>query len=200
MKNKRDSLDQLKAWIRTLVPINEDHLEAIVNQFEYRTIAKNEFLLKKGVRCDFWGVVHTGLLRVYSFDSTGQELTNGFYREGSLITESVSFFTASVSMEYIEALEDTALLCINFNKLQNLYDDYPAFDKFTRIRYEQLLVGLKTRILYRVQFDAKTRYLHLMETQPELLQRVPLKYIASYLSITDSTLSRIRRKISRTAG
>lgn len=197
MKNKQDAVNQLKEQIRTRVQIDEDHLEAIASQFEWRTIAKNKFLLKEGDRCDFWGFVQAGLLRVYLVDSAGQEFTNGFYREGSLITESVSFFTASRSLESIETLEDTTLLCVNFSKLQKLYDEYPAFDKFARTLYEQLLVGLKTRIHHRVQFDAQTRYLHLMETQPELLQRVSLKHIASYLSITDSTLSRIRLKVSR---
>lgn len=195
MQQQQDSVENLEKKIRATVPIGEDDLRAIVSQFECRKIPKNGFLLKEGSHCDFWGFIDTGLVRVYSFTDTGEEYTNGFVREDGFITESVSFYTQSVSTENMQALEDTLLMCIDFATLQQLYDRFPAFDKFARILLEQRLVGLKRRILYRVQLDAQSRYLHFLETQPDLMQRVPLKYIASYLSITDSTLSRIRRKL-----
>jgi CRP-like cAMP-binding protein len=195
MKENENCFEYLKQRIRSSVQIEDNDLDTVIAQFECRKIAKQDFLLKEGGRCDFWGFVHAGLLRFYTYTDTGEEYTNGFVREGGFITESMSFYTQALSLENIHALEDTTLVCINFTKLQKLYENFPAFDKFARILFEERLVGLKARILYRVQLDARSRYLHFVETQPELIKRVPLKYIASYLSITSSTLSRIRRKL-----
>jgi CRP-like cAMP-binding protein len=195
MTGKEDVfLERLKIRIRTSVSINEKDLDVVASEFTCRKILKNDFLLKEGGRCDFWGFIMEGLLRVYVHTDTGEEYSNGFVKEDSFITDSVSFFTQSVSLENIQALEDTQLMVLNFETLQALYQRFPAFDKFARILYEQRIVGIKTRIHYRVQLDAQSRYLHFLKSQPELIKRVPLKYIASYLNITDSTLSRIRRK------
>lgn len=195
MKNEPDCFENLKQKIRSFVWISDGDLDAIVRQFDIREVAKNRFLLKEGDRCDFWGFVDTGLVRVYSYTDAGEEYTNGFVREEGFITEFMSFYTQSKSFENFVALEDTKLIYVNFATLQKLYEDFPAFDKFVRISMEKRIAGLKERILYRVRLDAQKRYLHFVTTQPELVKRVPLKYIASYLSITDSTLSRIRRKM-----
>lgn len=112
----------------------------------------------------------------------------------------MSFYSQSPGLENLVALEDTVLLCTTHPRLQQLFADFPAFEKFGRVLYETILTQMKRRILYRLHFDAQTRYLHLLETQPDLLRRVPLKHLASYLNITDSTLSRIRKKITLAAG
>lgn len=191
-----DCFEELKSRIRAAVRVSEEELALIVSQFECRPIAKNAALLREGGRCDFWGFVQAGLVRVYTHTATGEEFTNGFAKEGAFITEAVSFYSQSPSLENMVALEDTVLVCTTYFKLQQLFADFPAFEKFGRILYEATLSQLKRRILYRIHFDAQARYQHLLATQPDLLRRVPLKHIASYLNITDSTLSRIRRKIS----
>jgi CRP-like cAMP-binding protein len=195
IKKEKDYLEDLKERIRSLVPISESDLNMIVNEFEYRKVNKDDFLLEEGQRCYFWGFVNEGLIRVYSHTDTGEEYTNGFVREGGFITDFMSFYTQSPSLENMIALEDTKLICINFETLQKLYENFPAFDKFARISYEKRITELKARIIYRIRLDAYSRYQHFITTQPELIKRVPLKHIASYLNITDSTLSRIRRKM-----
>jgi CRP-like cAMP-binding protein len=188
-------LELLKARIRGAVRIDESELEEIVRSFEIRRFARDEYLLREGGRCGFWGFITEGLVRVYSITDAGEEYTNWFVREDGFIVEFLSFYLREPSLENVVALEDTVLVCVDYSALQQLYAASPAFEKFARMLYEQSFGEMKKRILHRVHFDAETRYRHFMETQPELLQRVPLKYIASYLSVTDSTLSRIRRKI-----
>lgn len=190
-----DCFEELRNRIRAVAAVSDEDLARIVGQFERRTFAKNAALLREGGRCDFWGFLHSGLVRGYTHTAAGEEFTNGFAREGAFITEAVSFYSQSPGLENLVALEDTVLICTTYPKLQQLFADSPAFEKFGRMLYETLLTQVKRRIHYRVHFDAQTRYLHLLETQPDLLRRVPLKYLASYLSITDSTLSRIRRKV-----
>jgi len=195
VKNETACFEYLRNKIRSLIAINDPDLETIVARFRYRKIAKDDMLLREGGQCDFWGFVHTGLLRVYTHTDTGEEYTNGFAREDSFVTESSSFFSQVPSLENFFALEDTEIVYIDHPKLQKLYLDLPDFNKFARILYESRLAEIKKRIMHRIHFDAQSRYLYFIKNQPELARRVPLKYIASYLSVTDSTLSRIRRKI-----
>lgn len=190
-----DCFEELRNRIRAVAAVSDEDLARIISQFECRTFAKDAALLREGGRCDFWGFVHRGLVRVYTHTAAGEEFTNGFAQEGAFLTEVVSFYSQSPGLENLVALEDTVLICVTYPRLQQLFVDFPAFEKFGRVLYETILTQMKRRILYRVHFDAQTRYLHLLETQPDLLRRVPLKHLASYLSITDSTLSRIRRKV-----
>ena len=187
--------EEITKRLRACEGMSEAEVTRITAAFDCRKFAKGALLLQEGSQCDFWGFVGVGLVRVYTHTATGEEYTNGFVREGAFLTEIVSFYTQSPSLENLVALEDTVLVYTTFSKLQKLFKESAAFEKFGRLLYEQLLTQLKQRILYRIRFDAQTRYRHLLETQPELLRRVPLKYLASYLNITDSTLSRIRRKL-----
>jgi len=187
----------LKCRVNNYITLNDQEILDISKYFEVCSFSKNQFLLKEGHICDFWGFIQQGLVRSYSLTGDGDEYTLGCMYEGSFISESLSFSQRSPSLVNVHALEDTVLICISYAKLQELYIKYPIFEKIARMLYEERLASVKARILYRVQLSATERYIHFINTQPELIKRVPLKYIASYLNITDSTLSRIRRKISR---
>lgn len=172
-------------------------LNEIVRHFEFCVYCKNEYLLKEGEICDFWGFIQDGLVRSYSLKDDGGEHTIGCILEGSFISESLSFIKRIPSTVNIHALENTTLIFISFENLQQLFLKYPDFESFARKLYEDRLASTKSRLLFRIQLNATDRYCYLLKIQPEIIKRVPLKYIASYLGITDSTLSRIRRKLSR---
>jgi CRP-like cAMP-binding protein len=172
-------------------------LNEIVRHFEFCIYRKNEYLLKEGEICDFWGFIQDGLVRSYSLKDNGEEHTIGCILEGSFISESLSFIKRIPSTVNIHALENTTLIFISFEKLQQLFLKYPDFESFARKLYEDRLASTKSRLLFRIQLNATDRYCYLLKIQPEIIKRVPLKHIASYLGITDSTLSRIRRKLSR---
>jgi CRP-like cAMP-binding protein len=173
-----------------------EQLEKILENFESRIYPKNEYLLKEGQICNFWGFIQHGLIRSYSFNENGEDFTIGCIHEDSFVSESLSFIKRISSSVYIYALEDTTLLFVTHENLQKLFLRFPEFESFARKLYEDRMAGIKSRLLYRVQLNATDRYCHFLKLHPELVKRVPLKYIASYLNITDSTLSRIRRKIS----
>jgi len=197
MAAKDDAFELLKRKINTYVTFNEQDTQDLVNYFKIRLFEKNQFLLQENQICNFWGFIQQGLVRSYSLTSEGDEYTLGCMHEGSFISESLSFSQQVPSSVNVHALEDTVLICISYAKLQELYIKYPVFEKFARMLYEERLARVKAGTLYRVKLSATERYIHFINTQPELIKRVPLKYIASYLNITDSTLSRIRSKISR---
>lgn len=189
--------EELRRRIRAVAPVSDAELALIVSRFECRRFAKGELVLREGEQCDFWGFVLAGLVRLYTHTATGEEYTNGFAKEGAFLSEIVSFTTQAPSLENMQALEHTTLVCIGHAGLQQLLAEAPTFERIGRQLYENLLVHIKQRVFHRIHADAPARYRYLLATQPDLLQRVPLKYLASYLSITGSTLSRIRRHLLR---
>ncbi|WP_158797983.1 Crp/Fnr family transcriptional regulator [Pedobacter sp. L105] len=182
--------------ISKLVEINPDDLMSISDCFESRTINKSQFLLKEGEVCDFWGFIYQGIVRSYTPNDRGEEYTNGFIMENDFICQFLSFQSRKPSSVNVHALEDTKLVFLSHKELQKVYSRFPIFEKFARKLYEDRFAQAKAQMLFRVQLSATDRYLYLLEKRPSLIQRVPLKYLASYLNITDSTLSRVRRKIS----
>ncbi|MBC7848250.1 MAG: Crp/Fnr family transcriptional regulator, partial [Chitinophagaceae bacterium] len=133
--------------------------------------------------------------RIYSHKSSGEEYTNWFVKEDEFFTEFISFFKQAPSLENVVALEDTNMVMVDAATLQLLIDRYPVFDKFVRLIYQDTIVTIKENMLYKLHLNAQGRYLRFVQTRHDIIRRVPLKHIASYLDITESTLSRIRRKI-----
>jgi len=195
---------EISSWltkrIRGYIPLTNEDAANIAASFGCRKIGKGEFLLKEGQYGDWWGFVYQGLFRSYSYDAEDTEYTNGFFREGSFTCELVSFSGAAVSQTNVVALEDSVILCVNRATLDSLFRDYPNFERFGRLLYEKVLVSYKQRNLFRVRLNARERYLHFLKNEPELIKRVPLKYIASFLSVTDTSLSRIRRNMRQLVG
>ena len=185
----------LTKQLRLYIPLTDQEGVNIATMFKIRKLNKGDYLLKEGHYGDWWGFVYEGLFRSYSSDTEGNEYTNGFFREGSFTCELVSFNGAAVSPTNVEALEDSLILCVDKQALNILFRDFPHFERFGRLLYEKAFVDYKQHNLFRVRLNASDRYLHFLKNEPELVKRVPLKYIASYLSVTDTSLSRIRRNV-----
>ena len=192
---EKEFSDWLTKQFRLYIPVTDGDALMIATLFNCRKVLKGELLLKEDHYGDWWGFVYKGLLRSYSFDAKGNECTNNFFKEGSFTCELVSFNGAAGSPTNVEALEETLLLCVNRNALEALFRNFPLFERFGRRLYEEVFSKYKQHTLFRVRCNARERYLHFLKNEPELINRVPLKYIASYLSVTDTSLSRIRRKL-----
>ena len=138
--------------------------------------------------------IESGLVRGYYF-SEEKEITNWFALEEEFATNFYAFITNKTSFENIQALEDCSLTKISYSALQNLYIKFPETERIGRIITENYYIKLEERIL-NIQFKtAKERYQKLAKTKPAILQRASLGQIASYLGITQETLSRIRAEV-----
>jgi CRP-like cAMP-binding protein len=167
-------------------------LEAEINSIAKNVLfSKGQKIVNINERCDTIFFVKKGLMRGYYLDD-GKEVTNWFAQESEFATCFYSFITNAFSFEIIETLEDCELVQISYSSLQNLYVKFPETERIGRIITENYYIKLEERIL-NLQFKtAKERYQKLVLSKPLLLQRVSLGQIASYLGITQETLSRIR--------
>jgi CRP-like cAMP-binding protein len=155
---------------------------------------KNDYLLNEGSICRHLYFVQQGALRGY-YNLDGKEVTHWFGFEKDFVTSFHSFITLEPAVENIQLLEGSVLWSISKETLSNLYNEYHEIDRLVRIATEKYYIRLEERFVNSHFKTATERYEHLLEQQPHLLERVPLGHIASYLGISQETLSRIRSKL-----
>lgn len=181
----------LITYISNFITISKP-LETEINSITKTIIfPKGQTLINCNERGDSMFFIVKGLVRGYYLDD-GKEVTNWFAQESEFATCFYSFITNTSSFEIIETLEDCELIQIQHSSLQTLYSKFPETERIGRIITETYYIKLEERIL-NLQFkSAKERYQKLVFSKPSLLQRASLGQIASYLGITQETLSRIR--------
>jgi len=172
-------------------------LKTIEDRFTPLHIHRNDFLLKAGQVSDVYFFLEKGYMRTFAEDVSGNEVTTNFCAPGQMVFEVASFFERSRSKENIQALTECEGLMLTFNELNELFHTMPEFREFGRSILVREFSDLKNRMLATITATAEERYLHLIEKQPELFQHASLKHIASFLGITDTSLSRIRASLSK---
>ena len=135
-----------------------------------------------------------GLVRSYYLDSFGKDMKSWLLFEGDLAISVYSFFSQKRSFEVLEAIEETSFLVLSHEKLLQLYRQFPEFNYIGRILTETYYIKAEEKANELRVFSATERYQHLIRKYPNIVARVPLGMISSYLGITQSTLSRIRSK------
>lgn len=158
-------------------------------------VGKGEFLLQKDQIANEYYVMESGLARTYLYDFEGNEITTGFIGNQEVVIEVASIFQRVPTQEYIQCLTDCILWKIDFHTFQDLFDQIPAFREWGRAWMAFELYRNKMRATEMITKSAAKRYLRLIQEKPQIIQQAPLKYIASYLGVTDSSLSRIRKEI-----
>ncbi len=187
----------LAHFINQHLPVHIQVLDEIISKFEERVISKHLFFLSEGEFSKEYLFLESGFMRAFTLDVNGNEVTTNFYSGNNVVFEVSSFFTHTRSKESIQALTDCKGYAITFEQSNTLFHSLPQFREFGRAMLVKGFVGLKERTLSLINQTAEQRYAHLIQSKPEIFQHTPLKYIASYLGITDTSLSRIRKDFSR---
>jgi CRP-like cAMP-binding protein len=169
----------------------------IAEQFRPRLLAKGELFLKEGRVSNEYLFLQQGTMRAFAHDPQGADLTTSFYTSGAVVFEVSSFFQRKPSQENIQALTDCEGWIISYEELNGLFHSMPEFREFGRSVLVRGYAALKDRMLGHITETAEKRYEHLLEQAPEIFQYAPLKNIASYLGVTDTSLSRIRKELTR---
>ncbi|WP_460763993.1 Crp/Fnr family transcriptional regulator [Niabella terrae] len=182
--------------MRRLVPLTEEETAYFISLMEYRSLKKFDKLVRYGEVCQHVCYISKGLIR-YAHESDGKEYTHRFFKENEWVGNYVSFLDRTPSAYFLEALEDTDLLQVSYEKVQKAYDKFKVFERFGRRMAETLFTDLVQRTTDAARKSPELRYIELEHRDPELLARVPLKYIASMLGIEPGSLSRIRKRIQK---
>ncbi|MFN4235563.1 MAG: Crp/Fnr family transcriptional regulator [Bacteroidia bacterium] len=183
--------DSLIAYCNSIHALSKDAEQALCNISSTLQIEKNKDLQPIGHTCKTIYFIEKGALRIYYYKD-GTDITESFEFENSIVARAESLFSGKPSKKAIQAIEDTTLIAIDANKLFILFDAFPEIERLFRKIIEQAYVKSINR-LESIQFNtAEERYINLINEHKDVLKRVPLKYIASYLGITQVSLSRIR--------
>ena len=168
--------------------------EQLAEKFQARKIARNGYLLKEGAVCNESHFIEEGFMRSYTYDLEGNDVTTAFYSKRMYVSDLLSFFKRTPSKEYIQALTDCETWYITYDDMQANFHAFPEYREFGRLNIINLYSSLRQRMLSMLQETAEQRYSDLVNSNPEILQDAPLKHIATYLGITDTSLSRIRKE------
>jgi CRP-like cAMP-binding protein len=184
---------KLKEIIDSIYPLSPIAYEAIQAICTPVSIKKNMELQAIGQTCKSIYFIKKGALRVYYFKGE-TEITDSLEFEGAFVARVESLVTGQPSKKGIQAIEDSELLVISAEKLYTLYDSYLEIERLFKQIFLKAFIAILNRI-ESIQFHpADVRYANFVKEHPDALKRVPLKYIASYLGITQVSLSRIRAK------
>ena len=171
--------------------LSKEAEEAIADISNIISIKKNKDLQPIGYTCKTIYFINKGVARIYYYKD-GIDITEGFYFENNIIARVESLFTGKPSRKAIQILEDAEIVAIDANALFKLYDKFPEIERLFRKIFEAGHVDTVNRI-EGIQFHtAEERYKALLNEANDVLKKVPLKYVASYLGITQVSLSRIR--------
>lgn len=186
--------DQLVQHLQQTLPMSPAKARLIAEKFRPAAFPKNSWLLEAGQVCRESHFITQGIIRSYTYDLDGNEVTTAFYTPNTFTNDQLSYFSQSPAKEYIQAVTDCQTWCISYEDMQESFHTIPEFREFGRLNIVMQYSILKQRMLSALQETAEQRYSQLITGNPEIFQYVPLKHIASYLGITDTSLSRIRRE------
>lgn len=186
--------ENLFAHIEQKVRLTPTEKEQISSFFRVKKLRKRQFLLQEEDVCKDFAFVSQGLLKSYVLDEKGNENINLFGWEGWWIADFQSFLFQSPATLAIEAIEDCELLLLSRENYDQMLEEVPAMERYFRLVYERSLATKDQRLVTAQTYSAEEKYIHLIQTYPELMQRIPQSLLASFLGLTPETFSRIKHK------
>ncbi len=179
-------------------PLLTDKDLAIINALHKRVVYnKGDFYLRKGESPHSYLILQKGLMRSFVFDYDGNEITTHFFTEQEVVIEVLSLFKHAASEESIQALTECVCWEIDFEAFEKLFHTIPGLSEWGRAWFSEELSRFKQRSVQMITQRASERYMKLLKEKPQIIRQAPLKQIATYLGITDTSLSRIRKELSK---
>jgi len=190
-----DKNSSLSDFCSAIYPVSQAVIEYLNDHSFSEKIKRGKFLLKPGEVCDHFYLINKGLIRAFIREGT-KELSTWISHENELVTSIRGMARRQPSLEYIQALEDCELTVAHYDVLQHLYSTFPEMNIVGRMLLEKYYVDAEERAYICRIPSAEKRYKYFIESRPDLSNRAPLKYIASFLGMTVETISRIRGRKS----
>lgn len=186
---------QFKKFLEQNTSLNKDNIESIASHFQFKKVKRHEILEKEGTVCKHVYFIIKGCLRLYEIDKKGNEITGFFALEDSLFSALTSLITQKPSIDFLVAQEPSELLVISRESFFKAIADFPEFAAFYNKSIEFAFIHSQMRIYMFLGMEGIDRLKWVMEHEPKLLTRVSSKSVASYLGMTNSTLSKLKAKL-----
>lgn len=181
----------LGEYLNKYLPLTSDELDFLSQFIETRSFDKKVKLIEVGEVDQYLNFVVKGLVRKY-FIKGKEQIVKHIGKEGTILSSSVSFFNKEPSKFVLETIEPTILASISYDNLEKLYQSDNKWEKLGRLMMADFLIEKEYLLLDSIRFSPRERFLRFMKEEPDLLQRVPQKYLASYLEIKPETFSRLK--------
>ena len=173
---------------------SKDDLVNILNQYQRIEFAKNDYLIQEDSTANYYYFIESGYVRSYVIDLEGNDISTKFFSSSDIVIDWHSYFLKTKCRENVQAITACVAWKITFENFMKLFK-IEAFREVGRTRLVNNYFELKNHSISIIADPAKDRYLNLLKSKPDIVQNVPLKQIATYLGITDTSLSRIRKEI-----
>jgi len=189
-------MKELIVYLLQFGNLNQQQIDLISKKATEIEIGKDQYFIEAGKIARQVGFIVEGVMRVCYYNNKGEEITRYFFDENHLVIDLRSFENNFESSEYVQAVTNCKLIVFSNQNWKDLSGTIIGWDKIIHQIFSKTLIIKLERRSPLVEQDATTRYLTFIEKFPQLVNRIPLSYLASYLGITQSSLSRIRKKIS----
>lgn len=190
------SIDTLLAYFKQYTDLTTEEIDYIKDHIPVCRYKKGQNLLTHGeVSSEFFFVIKGCVRLFYRTGEDEEEKTAFFYTENQFVSSYESFTKKVPAKHNLQCLEESSLALITHEEALSILQRFPKFEFLARIMMEQELIVYQDIISSFIQLSPEERYLKLLKTQPELLQRIPLYHLATFLGVKPESLSRIRKRI-----
>jgi CRP-like cAMP-binding protein len=189
-------LELLRQYVSGYVDLTNEEFAYLANMLVIRNFDRKQQLLQVGEVENYMNFLVKGLARMYFLRGQTEVITN-IAREGEFLSASASFLSGTPSSYFVETLEPTTFLSITRQQLEKLYRENPRIERLGRLMTTHFVLQKEEWELECMRLDTRERFLRFVEGNPELMQRVPQKYLASYLNMKPETFSRLKHLLRK---
>lgn len=186
-------LEALRQYISGFVSLSNEEFTLLADTLVIRSFDKKELLTNAGEVENYLNFVVKGLVRKYFMKGRTEVITQ-IAREGEFVNSSASFLSGTPSPYVVETLEPSTFLSITRQQLEKLYEESPRIERLGRIAITHLFLQREEWEHECLRLDTRERFMHFIKNNPDLVQRVPQKYLASYLNMKPETFSRLKHQ------
>lgn len=187
---------KLRTAVEQLSKLTDEDWALCEKRVRKMQLKKGEHFIEEGKTYKHIGFVVSGLLRAF-YLVDGEEINCNFYFEGHWAKAYHSFLTQAQSRMWVTCMEDTELLLLSYDDIQELFSKSKNWERFGRLASEMAFISSQLRTETLLLDKPEVRYLKMTELHPQILERVPLFHLASYIGIKQPSLSRIRKRLAR---